>query len=312
MIKGLLFPGQGVQVIGMGKDLYETFLAAKEVFQEVDDALEQRLSRLIFEGDQKELTRTANAQPAIMAVSIAALRVLEKEGKVNIWENFSISAGHSLGEYSALCAAGVFDVQTTAKLLKIRGESMQQAVPEGLGSMIALLGGSIEKAEELAEYAAENEICVVANDNSSEQTVLSGSIASIERAALQAAEFGFKRAIKLDVSAPFHSPLMSSAAEKMAQALGNVDVQTPKISIISNVTARIVHQPNIKELLIEQICGRVRWRETMLEFKNQGVTRVIEIGQGKVLSGLAKRIVPDIETFSLQTPADFENLIKII
>ncbi len=308
----MVFPGQGVQVIGMGKDLHDTFLSAKEVFQEIDEALGQNLSRLIFQGDQRELTLTANAQPAIMAVSIAALRVLEKEGKVNIWEKFSIAAGHSLGEYSALCAAGVFDVRTTAKLLKIRGESMQQAVPEGKGAMVALLGGSLEKAQELSKFVAHDEVCVVANDNSPEQTVLSGSVGAIERAAVHASEFGFKRAIKLEVSAPFHSPLMNLAAEKMAQALDNVDLQTPKISIISNVTAQAADKDEIKELLVQQICGRVRWRETVMEFATQCVVQMIEIGQGKVLCGLAKRIAPSIQTFSLQTPEDFENLIKII
>ena len=312
MLRSMVFPGQGVQVIGMGKDLHDTFLSAKEVFQEIDEALGQNLSRLIFQGDQRELTLTANAQPAIMAVSIAALRVLEKEGKVNIWEKFSIAAGHSLGEYSALCAAGVFDVRTTAKLLKIRGESMQQAVPEGKGAMVALLGGSLEKAQELSKFVAHDEVCVVANDNSPEQTVLSGSVGAIERAAVHASEFGFKRAIKLEVSAPFHSPLMNLAAEKMAQALDNVDLQTPKISIISNVTAQAADKDEIKELLVQQICGRVRWRETVMEFATQCVVQMIEIGQGKVLCGLAKRIAPSIQTFSLQTPEDFENLIKII
>jgi [acyl-carrier-protein] S-malonyltransferase len=237
---------------------------------------------------------------------------LEKEGKINIFEKFSFVAGHSLGEYSALCAAEVFDIQTTAKLLKIRGESMQEAVPEGLGSMIVLLGGSFEKAQELALEASMDKVCVVANDNSAEQIVLSGHVEALERASQRASEFGFKRSIKLDVSAPFHSPLMKSAAETMKDVLDSVTLKKPKISILPNVTAKPLTDEDIKELLVEQICGRVRWRETILELENQGVTQIIEIGQGKVLCGLSKRIAPEIQTFSLQSPEDFENLIKII
>lgn len=310
--KSLVFPGQGVQAIGMGKELYDTFTSAKEVFQEIDEALGQNLSHLMFHGDGAELTLTSNAQPAIMAVSMAALRVLERDGNVNISQKFSCSAGHSLGEYSALCASGVFDIAQTAKLLKIRGESMQSAVPNGVGSMVALLGGSIEGAQELAEKSAQDQVCVVANDNSAEQTVLSGHAQAIERACGMIAEFGFKRAIKLDVSAPFHSPLMNPAAVEMRKALEETQVQSPQIPVIHNFTADYAADNRVVDLLVDQICGRVRWRETVLKMADLEIEQMIEIGQGKVLCGLAKRIAPQITSFSLQTPQDFENLIKII
>lgn len=312
MKKSLVFPGQGVQAIGMGQELYDTFTTAKEVFQEIDEALGQNLSHLMFHGDQADLTLTENAQPAIMAVSMAALRVLERDGHVDISQKFSCAAGHSLGEYSALCASGVFNISQTAKLLKIRGQAMQNSVARGVGSMVALLGGSIERAQELAQESAQDQVCVVANDNSSEQTVLSGHVDAIERACAMIADFGFKRAIKLDVSAPFHSPLMAPAALEMRKDLDKTEKKSGKIPIIHNFIAEYAGEFSVNDLLVDQICGRVRWRETILKMADLQVEQMIEIGQGKVLCGLAKRISPQIQSFSLQTPQDFENLINII
>lgn len=312
-MRAFVFPGQGSQTIGMGKDLYDNFLTAKEVFQEVDDALSQSLFKLMTEGELEELTLTENAQPAIMAVSMAVMSVLEKEAGLEFEKICSYAAGHSLGEYSALCAAKALSLKDTAKLLKIRGRAMQKAVPKGIGAMAAVMGINFEKAKELAQKAAEKEICVAANDNADGQIVLSGHSTAIERAVTLAGEFGAKRCIKLAVSAPFHCPLMQPAADEMAIALKEAAVNAPKVPIIANVTAQAVSEPEtIKKLLIEQITGVVCWRESMLYLQTKSVDNIVEIGAGKVLTGLVKRIVPDLHALTLNTPQEIEAFIKTI
>ena len=309
-MRAFIFPGQGSQAVGMGKALAEASAAAREVFQEVDDALGQKLSKLMAEGPEDALTLTANAQPAIMANAIAVLRVLEKEGGIRLADKADFVAGHSIGEYSALCAAGTFDLATTAKLLRTRGDAMQAAVPVGVGAMAAILGADRDKAQAIADAAAEGQVCTVANDNDPSQVVISGHREAIERALPIAREMGAKRALLLPVSAPFHCPLMQPAADAMAEALGQVMLRAPLVPLYANVTAAPVVDPDtIRALLVEQVTGMVRWRESVLAMAEAGVTDFVEIG-GKVLSGMVKRITPDASTTSVVTMDDIEALAK--
>lgn len=307
-----VFPGQGSQFVGMGKELADNFQSAKEVFQEVNDAINQDLFKLMTEGPENELTLTANAQPALMANSMAIVRVLEKDFGIKFKDKAAFVAGHSLGEYSAACAAGVFSLEDTAKLLRIRGDAMQKAVPVGVGGMAAVMGMSFKDVSALAEAAADGKYtCVAANDNSDGQVVLSGHIQAIEKAVEIAPEFGAKRCIKLPVSAPFHSPLMQPAAEVMAHALMQVEARKPEIPLISNVLAYAVNdEKEIVKRLIEQVTGSVRWRETVLYLKEEGVTDVVELGAGKVLSGIIKRSDKEMNAFSVGTVAEIEALAK--
>lgn len=303
----LVFPGQGSQAVGMGKELAESFAVAREVFQEVDDALSQKLSILMFEGPADELTLTENAQPAIMAASIAALRVLEKETGFDI-HTASFVAGHSLGEYSALAAARAISLADTARLLKLRGQAMQRAVPKGEGAMAALLGADLEQAAEIAKEAAQGDVCTVANDNAQGQVVISGARVAVERAAEIAKTKGIKKAVMLPVSAPFHCPLMQPAADAMRDALAKATVNAPIVPVVANVTAEAVSDPQrIRDLLVEQVCAVVRWRESVHYLKAQGIERAIELGAGKVLSGLIKRIEPDMATANVGVPADVDS-----
>jgi [acyl-carrier-protein] S-malonyltransferase len=310
MKRAIVFPGQGSQVVGMGRELAGEFPAARLVFEEVNDALSQKLSQIMFEGPEDELTLTENAQPAIMASSIAILKVLEKEVGFNTASYGSCFAGHSLGEYTALAAAGAFSLSDTARLLKLRGQAMQKAVPQGEGAMAAILGLEFDQVKEVVTEASKTGICVIANDNSPGQIVVSGALAAVNKAAELAKGKGAKRAVMLPVSAPFHSPLMQSAAEAMRAALQAVQMKAPSLPLIANVTAQPVQDANtIRTLLVEQVCGMVRWRESVETMAAQGVTFVLEIGVGKVLSGLVKRIdknlaahcvasVEDIKSFS--------------
>ena len=289
MTHALLFPGQGAQAIGMGKDLADTFPEARAVFQEVDDALGQNLSALIWDGDIETLTLTENAQPALMATSVAAARALTAAG-VDL-SNSSFVAGHSLGEYSALCAAGAISLSDTARLLRIRGKAMQAAVPVGVGAMAAILGLDFEAVGKIACEAAGTEVCQAANDNDPGQVVVSGHKAAVERAVELAKEAGAKRAILLPVSAPFHCALMQPAADAMAEALAGVNVVMPNVPLIANVRAGVVRDAQeIKGLLVEQVTGSVRWRETVAFMSAQGVTETFEIGAGKALSGMVRRV----------------------
>ena len=303
-----VFPGQGSQAVGMGKDLAAAFSAAREIFQEVDEALKQNLSKIMFEGPGDELTLTENAQPALMAVSLAVIKVLETQGKITIRNTARYVAGHSLGEYSALAAAGSLTLSDAARLLKTRGQAMQKAVPVGEGAMAALLGLDADQAVKIASEASANgEICTVANDNGPGQAVVSGHKAAVERATVIAKEHGAKRAMLLPVSAPFHCPLMKPAADVMAEALAAVTIKAPVVPVIANVTAATVIDPEeIKRLLVEQVTGMVRWRESVHLMKEAGVTMLIEAGAGKVLTGLTKRIDGDLTGVSLQTPQDIE------
>jgi [acyl-carrier-protein] S-malonyltransferase len=313
MTRAFVFPGQGSQAVGMGRELAEAFEVARLTFEEVDDALNQRLSRLMFEGPEADLTLTENAQPALMAVSTAVMRVLTSEGGVDLGKHAAFVAGHSLGEYSALCAAGAFSLADTARLLKLRGQAMQKAVPVGKGAMAALLGAEIEQAQAIAADAAQGEVCTVANDNSSGQVVLSGHAEAIDRAVVLAAERGLKRAVRLTVSAPFHCPLMQPAANAMAEALAAVTVNAPAVPLVANITASSVSDPNeIRRLLVEQVTGMVRWRESVLFMKEQGVDTLVEVGAGKVLAGLAKRIDKELSALSIQGPADVESFLKTL
>lgn len=307
-----VFPGQGSQFVGMGKELADNFQSARDVFQEVNDAISQDLFKLMVEGPEHELTLTANAQPALMANSMAVVRVLEKEFGIKLADKASFVAGHSLGEYSAACAAGVFSLSDTARLLRTRGEAMQKAVPVGVGGMAAVIGVSFKDVEALAEACADNNnICVAANDNADGQVVLSGHMAAIDKAVEIASEFGAKRCIKLPVSAPFHSPLMQPAAVVMAEALSKVAAHQPAIPLIANVTASAVtDEKEIVKHLIEQVTGSVRWRETVMYMANQGVTDVVELGAGKVLSGIVKRSNKDLNAFSVGSAAEIEALAK--
>ena len=309
-MRAFIFPGQGSQAVGMGKALAEASPAAREVLQEVDDALGQNLSRLMAEGPEDQLVLTENAQPAIMANAIAVLRVLEKEGGVRLADKADFVAGHSLGEYTALCAAGAFDLATTAKLLKKRGQAMQAAVPVGQGAMAALLGADVEKARAIAEAAAEGEVCTIANDNDPSQVVISGARGAIERAVAIARDHGAKRAVLLPVSAPFHCPLMQPAADAMAEALAAVAIQAPLVLVYANVTAAAVSDPDtIRKLLVEQVTGMVRWRESVAAMWDAGVTDYVELG-GKVLGAMVKRTAPDAAPVSVVTMDDIEALAK--
>ena len=311
MSTGFVFPGQGSQAVGMGRALAEAFQPARLVFEEIDDALDQHLSRTMFEGPEQELTLTENAQPALMAVSLAALRVLEKDGGFRLADKASFVAGHSLGEYSALAAAGALSVADAARLLKRRGRAMQQAVPVGEGAMAALLGLDLPAAEEVAKAAAEGEVCACANDNGPGQVVVSGHRTAIERAIVIAGEKGAKRSILLPVSAPFHCALMEPAAREMEEALGTTDLRPPTVPLVANVTAAPVSDPEtIRRQLVQQVTGLVRWRECVLRLKAEGVARLIEIGAGKVLSGLAKRIDREMECLAVGLPAEVEPALK--
>jgi len=297
----------------MGRDLASAFAVARHMFQEVDDALSQRLSKLMFEGPESELTLTENAQPALMAVSIAVMRVLEKEGGLDLPRHVSLVAGHSLGEYSALAAAGTFVLADTARLLKRRGLAMQRAVPVGEGAMAALLGLELEPVQEIAAAAAEGEVCATANDNAPGQVVVSGHKAAVERAIKLGAERGARRSILLPVSAPFHCALMAPAAQEMEEALAAVAMAPPAVPLVANVTAAPVEDPEtIRRLLVEQVTGLVRWRESVLAMKSGGVDTVVEVGAGRVLSGLVKRIDRDLAVASVGTPAEIETFLKTL
>jgi [acyl-carrier-protein] S-malonyltransferase len=307
MSRAFVFPGQGSQAVGMGKKLADAFPAAREVFEEIDDALNQKLSKLMFEGPEDTLTLTENAQPALMAVSLAAMAVLKSEGGIELPKVAEFVAGHSLGEYSALAAAGTFSIADTARLLKTRGQAMQQAVPVGEGAMAALLGLDLEQAREVVDLAAEGDVLATANDNAPGQVVISGKREAVERAVEVAKEKGAKRAMLLQVSAPFHCPMMAPAADVMADALAAVAIEAPVVPLIANVTAAPVEDPaDIRRLLVEQVTGMVRWRESCVTLREKGVDMLIEVGSGKVLSGLAKRIDRDLGAANIGTPADIE------
>ena len=312
-MRAFVFPGQGSQKVGMGADLAEASAAAREVFEEVDDALGQKLSAIMREGPEDQLTLTENAQPAIMANAIAVLRVLEKEGGISLAEKADFVAGHSLGEYTALCAAGAFSLADTARLLKLRGQAMQCAVPVGEGAMASLIGpkSDVALAEAAAAAGSEVGVCVVANDNNAGNVVISGAKAAVDRAIEKAKELG-ARAIPLNVSAPFHCPLMQPAADEMAKALGAATILAPRAPLVANVTARPTNDPEaIRRLLIEQVTGRVRWRESVEWLAGEGgVARFAEAGAGKVLAGMVKRIASDAEAVSLNAPADLEAFAK--
>jgi [acyl-carrier-protein] S-malonyltransferase len=313
MTDAFVFPGQGSQAVGMGRELAGAFPCAREVFEEIDEALGQNLSRLIFEGPEADLTLTENAQPALMAVSLAVVRILEREGNLLIADRARFVAGHSLGEYSALAAAGSIPLAVTARLLRTRGQAMQKAVPVGEGAMAALVGADLAMAEAIAKEAAQGEVCEAANDNAPDQVVISGARAAIERAIGIAKERGVKRAILLPVSAPFHSSLMEPAARVMEEALGKAGVMTPNVPLIANVTAAPATEPTeIRRLLVAQVTGRVRWRESVLAMKEAGVTRFVELGAGKVLAGLAKRIDRDLAAVSVGSPADLDAFLKTL
>ena len=307
-----VFPGQGSQKVGMGAELAEASRAARETFEEVDEALSQKLSRLMREGPEDQLTLTENAQPAIMAHAMAVLRVLEREGGVEIAQKGECVAGHSLGEYTALAAAGSFSLADTARLLRLRGQAMQAAVPVGEGAMCALLGADLEKATELARIAAQGQVCDVANDNDPTQVVLSGHRAAIERAVEMAKEHGCKRAVLLPVSAPFHCSLMQPAAEAMDEALGRTAPGPMRLPLYANVTASLTSDPAIeRDLLVRQVTGRVRWRESVEAMCGAGVTRFVELG-GKVLSPMIRKTAPDATAISVVTMDDIEALAKEI
>ena len=311
MSRAFVFPGQGSQFIGMGRDLAESFPTARHTFEEVDDALSQKLSRLMFEGSESDLALTENAQPALMAVSLAIMRVLTIDGGVDLKTKAACVAGHSLGEYSALAAAGAFTVADTARLLKRRGRAMQQAVPVGQGAMAALLGLDLATAQEVAAEAAQGQVCTGANDNAPGQVVVSGHKEAVERAVAIAATRGARRSIMLPVSAPFHCPLMEPAAEIMAEALAETRIERPAVELVANVTAASVADPDaIRDLLVQQVTGLVRWRESVLYMKENGVDRIVEVGAGKVLSGLVRRIDKEIEAVSLGAPAEIEAFLK--
>lgn len=309
MSRAFVFPGQGSQAVGMGKDLAEAFPVARHLFEEVDDALSQKLMKLMFEGPGDDLTLTENAQPALMAVSLAVVRVLEAQG-LELDKSCAFVAGHSLGEYSALAAARALDIGATARLLKIRGQAMQKAVPVGAGAMAALLGLDLEAAIEVAAAAAQGDVCTVANDNAPGQAVVSGSTAAIERALALAAERGARRGMLLPVSAPFHCALMAPAAVAMATALEAVEMHAPIVPLVANVTAAAVSDAGrIRELLVEQVTGRVRWRESVIYMKSHQVDQLVELGAGKVLTGLTKRIDRDVAGVSVQSPADIDSFL---
>ena len=314
MARAFIFPGQGSQAVGMGQALAEAFPAAREVFEEVDEALKQKLSKLMWAGPESDLVLTENAQPAIMAASLAVVRVLQKDAGLDFARHARLAAGHSLGEYTALAAVGAFTLADAARLLKTRGRAMQEAVPVGEGAMSALLGIEIDPADAAAkEAAAEGGICVIANDNAPGQVVISGSAATVARAGEIAKTKGAKRAMALAVSAPFHCPLMKPAADRMREALAQVTIRPPAIPIVANVTAAEVSEPEaIRRLLVEQVTGRVRWRESVAAFRNLGVDTTVEAGGSKVLTGMVKRIDKELATIALDSPADIEAFAKTL
>jgi len=309
-MRAFVFPGQGSQKVGMGAELAQASAVAREVFQEVDEALGQNLFRIMSEGPEDQLTLTENAQPAIMANAIAVLRVLKKEGGISLADKADFVAGHSLGEYTALCAAGAFSLADTARLLKLRGQSMQAAVPVGVGAMAALLGADIEKATALAEAAAEGQVCTVANDNDPTQVVISGHKEAIERAIALVKDHGIKRGIALPVSAPFHCPLMQPAADAMAEALAATPPGALRVALFANVTAAVVTDPaEVQRLLVEQVTGRVRWRESAIAMHAAGVERFVEIG-GKVVGPMIKRSAGEVDVVAAISMAEIEELAK--
>ena len=317
MARAFVFPGQGSQAVGMGRELADAFAPARHVFEEVDEALKQRLSRLMFEGPEDDLTLTENAQPALMAVSLAIMRTLEQEGGVSLADTAKFVAGHSLGEYSALASAGTFEVAEAARLLRQRGAAMQKAVPVGEGAMAAVLGLDPEDAQAVADAAATSEgggeICTTANDNAPGQVVVSGHTAAVERAVALAAERGARRSIMLPVSAPFHCPLMAPAADVMAEALAKVTLQPPQVPVVPNVSAEPTSEPEtLRRLLVEQVTAVVRWRESVLAMKERGVDTLVEVGAGKVLCGLTRRIDRELSAQPVGTPAEVEALLKTI
>jgi [acyl-carrier-protein] S-malonyltransferase len=319
MALAFTFPGQGSQAPGMGRDLAAAFPAARELLQEVDETLKQKLSRLMFEGPAEELTLTANAQPALMAVSLAVLRVLEKEGGFDLKGRVALVAGHSLGEYSALAAAGTFSVATAAGLLRLRGDAMQKATPPGTGAMAALLGAELDQARAICATAAtdpetgERQVVEVANDNGGGQIVISGAVAAVERAIEAAKAAGVKRAMRLPVSAPFHCALMAPAAEAMAAALERASMAAPGVPLVANVSAAKATDPDtIRDLLVRQVTGTVRWRECILAMVAMGCDSFVEIGSGKVLTGLMKRLAPEAKASAIGSPADIEAFLKTL
>ncbi len=307
-----VFPGQGAQAVGMGREIYDASPAAREVFEEVSDTLGLNLTRMIFEGPMEDLTLTVNTQPALMAVSLAMMRALEKEAGFNFGDKVKYVAGHSLGEYSALCAAGAYSLKETAQLLATRGRAMQEAVPVGVGAMAALLGADLPLAEEIARLSVEGDVCEVANDNAPGQVVISGHASAIDRAIDIAKEKGIKRALLLPVSAPFHCSLMESAADVMQVALKRLAVGKLSAQLVANVTADVVTDSSeIPVLLVRQVTGRVRWTESVQRLKSLGVTHIVEVGAGKVLSGLVKRIDPDLNCFAINGPDDIDAFLKL-
>jgi len=312
MKRAFVFPGQGSQTVGMGRALAAAFAPARQIFEEVDDALAQNLSLIMFEGPESELILTENAQPALMAASLAVIRVLEREGGVTLDRNTAFVAGHSLGEYSALAAAGAIAIGDTARLLRQRGRAMQEAVPVGDGAMAALLGLDIDEGQAVAaEAAGAAQVCAVANDNAPGQVVVSGHRQAVERAIAIARTHGARRSIALPVSAPFHSPLMAPAAAVMAQALERVTLRSPSVPLVANVSATATQDPDrIRRGLVEQVTAMVRWRESILFLDQNCVEEVVEIGAGRVLTGLAKRVVPDISARAVGTPEEVARLIE--
>ncbi len=309
-MRAFVFPGQGSQKVGMGVELADASTVAREVFEEVDDALGQKLFAIMRDGPDDALTLTENAQPAIMANAIAVLRILEKEGGISLADKADFVAGHSLGEYTALCAAGAFSLADTARLLKLRGQAMQAAVPVGIGAMAALLGADIAKATALAEAAAEGQVCTVANDNDPGQVVISGHREAIERAVAMVKDFEIKRGMLLPVSAPFHCPLMQPAADAMAEALGKTPPGALKVALFANVTAAVVTDPaEVQRLLVEQVTGRVRWRESAIAMKDAGAQHFVELG-GKVVGPMISRSAGDVAVTSVIGMADIEALAK--
>ena len=310
MTTAIIFPGQGSQTVGMGRDLHDAFPAARAVFQEVDDALGEPLSRLMFEGDEDALTLTRNAQPALMAHSVAVIRALEEEGGWRLPERAAFIAGHSLGEYTALAAAGCLALADAARLLRLRGEAMQAAVPVGAGAMAALIGADMALAEAIAVAAAESEVCVIGNDNAPGQVVISGAAAAVDRAVALAPDHGVKRAVRLTVSAPFHSPMLAPAAEAMTAAFEAVRFMPLAVPVVSNVTARPVHEADeVPALLVRQVTAMVRWRESVLHMRSAGVDTLIEAGAGKVLTGLARRIDRSLGAGPVGTVAEVDALL---